>query len=239
MKAIIMAAGRGTRISRHLGSLPKCCLSVGRETIIERTIRSMLNYGVSDISVVLGYGADQVRNAIKSYPVKQYLNPFFDVTNSIASLWFARAELATQEDIVLMNADLFFEPILIEQVKKSALSPVLFADPRRKEEADYKLEYSGNVLAKYGKDLSLRETTGEYVGIAKIGSQFLSPFQARLEALIAQQRHSLWWEDVLYTLCSDNTTVSVEEVTECFWAEVDYVEDYERIQAYINKSKGS
>jgi len=239
MKVIIMAAGRGTRISRHLGPLPKCCLKVGQETVIERTIRLLTTLGMTNISIVVGYGADYVRDVLRKYKVKEFVNPFFDVTNSIASLWFARSELFAEEEIVLMNGDLFFEPSLLEQVMRSGLPAVLFADPNRIVEADYRLGYSKGILERYGKGLTVQQTTGEYIGIAKIAPTFLNTFRERLDTLIGQQKHALWWEDILFTLSSDKVPVYVEEVTNTFWAEVDYVEDYERIKAYISNIEGS
>ncbi len=229
-----MAAGVGTRISRHLGSRPKCCVQVGPEVIIQRTVRILRTFGIKNVSIVLGYEADQVRKALDGFEVRFYVNPFFDITNSIVSLWFAREELTRNEDTLLMNGDLFFEPALIERVIESRYDRVLFADPRRKVEADYRLNYAHNILKMYGKELSVEETKGEYIGIAKITTPFLSTFGGHLQELVNQQGHSLWWEDVLYDLCSKGTNIYVDEVDSCFWAEVDYVEDFERIQAFLN-----
>ena len=232
-----MAAGVGTRISRHLGNKPKCCVQVGPEMIIQRTVRILRTFGIKNVSVVLGYEADQVRKALNGFGVRFYVNPFFDITNSIVSLWLAREELTHNEDTLLMNGDLFFEPALIERVIESPYDRVLFADPRRKVEADYRLTYAHNILKTYGKELPVEETTGEYIGIAKISSPFLSAFDEHLRELVNKQAHSLWWEDVLYDLCSKGMNIYVGEIDSCFWAEVDYIEDFERIQAFLNSQK--
>lgn len=228
-----MAAGVGTRISRHLGNKPKCCLQVGPEVIIQRTVRILSTVGVKNISIVVGFEADQVRRALDGFDVRFYVNPFFEITNSIVSLWFAKEELTHKEDTLIMNGDLFFEPALIERVLESRYDRVLFADPRRKVEADYRLDYANNVLKAYGKDLPAEKTKGEYIGIAKITSAFIPTFSQHLEQLVNQQAHSLWWEDVLYNLSSKAMDIYVDEINSSFWAEVDYVEDYERIQSFL------
>ena len=57
---------------------------------------------------MLGYRADYVKGILKSEDVKLFYNPFFDITNSITSLWFAREELG-QDDMLIMNGDVFLE----------------------------------------------------------------------------------------------------------------------------------
>ena len=57
----------------------------------------------------------------------------------------------------------------------------------------------------------------------------------RLEELIEAQRHDVWWENVLYSL-SDERPVYVQDVGDRFWAEVDFIEDYERILAHVRET---
>ncbi len=233
MKTIIMAAGVGTRISQRLGDTPKCCARIGDESLIQRTIRTLKKFGVHDISVIVGFKAARVRDDIEGLGVKTYENPFFDITNSIASLWFARQELQTDDDVIVMNGDLFFEEHLIPHVIKAPQERVVFADPKRTHEADYRLNYSEGILKGFGKELSVAKTTGEYVGIAKIRSPFLRTFREHLDFLIDQQRHGLWWEDVLFDLCARGEPIFVQEISDVFWAEIDYWEDYQRIQLFL------
>lgn len=233
MKAIIMAAGVGTRISRYLGEIPKCCVQIGDEPLICRTVRSLQRHGIQDISVGVGYRAPRVRADVATLNVKTYENPFFDVTNSIASLWFARNELETDDDVIILNGDLFFEDHLVPQVIKAPQDRVVFADPKRIHEADYRLNYSEGIVKDFGKALPPSKTTGEYVGIAKIGNSFLKTFRKHLEFLIGQQRHGLWWEDVLFDLSARGDPIFVQEIADVFWAEIDYWEDYQRIQFFL------
>ncbi|HSA59852.1 MAG TPA: phosphocholine cytidylyltransferase family protein [bacterium] len=235
MKTIIMAAGVGTRISQRLGDTPKCCARIGDESLIQRTVRTLKKSGVHDISVIVGFKAARVREDIESMGVKTYENPFFDVTNSIASLWFARRELQTDDDVIVMNGDLFFEEHLIPHVIKAPQERVVFADPKRTQEADYRLQYSGGIVREFGKTLPVARTTGEYVGIAKIGASFLDTFRNHLEFLIGQQRHGLWWENVLFDLSERGEPIFVQEIADVFWAEIDYWEDYQRIMEFLNR----
>jgi choline kinase len=237
MKVIIMAAGVGTRLKKKFGNVPKCCTDVGGESLIQRTLRLLQTHGLHDVTIITGYQSGLVRSQINPrFKVRYYLNPFFNVTNSVASLWFARKELDGSDDVMLMNADMFFEPTLLDQVMAVNDPAVMFADPRRREEADYKFKYIDGMLKAYGKDLPLSETTGEYIGIAKIHRGFVPDFRTRVDQLIGFQQHGLWWEDALYKMCGDGFAIQVREISDCFWAEVDYIEDYERITAFLAAS---
>lgn len=164
--------------------------------------------------------------------VSFYYNPFFDVTNSIASAWFARGFLG-EDDVLLMNGDVFMEERLLEEILcQQCDGPVLFSDETRKEEADYKFYYENGRLIKYGKELTGDDVTGEYIGVARLGKGFLPQFSDRLDQMIASQQHGVWWENVLYSL-SDQRFIEIRDIGGRFWAEVDYIEDYERISEFV------
>lgn len=228
MKVLLLAAGRGTRISRYLSGNPKCTVDIGGRKLIQYTVEMLRKKGITDIAMVLGYNAQAIRDVLAAYPVRYYYNPFFDVTNSIASAWFARDFLAEADDTLIMNADVYLEEELLDRILASHGSPVMFADGTRKEEADYKFKYTGGLLEKYGKDLRGDDISGEYIGIGRFSRDFMPEFLAVLDGMIATQQHSVWWENILYSMVGKRP-VYVEEVDGLFWAEVDYVEDYQRI----------
>jgi len=226
-----MAAGKGTRISRHIGGKPKCTLNIGGGlTLIEDTVKKLRGGGISEIALVVGYQADVIRNLLVDKQVTFFYNPFFDVTNSIASAWFAM-DFISDDDILILNGDVYFEEAVLDLILATTLNPVLFSDETRKEEADYKLYYENGQLLKYGKELQGDDITGEYIGIARINSNLLTLFRERLRELINAQKHDCWWEDVLYSL-SEDMLVRVKDIGGLFWGEVDYIEDYNRIMEH-------
>lgn len=226
MKALLMAAGKGTRISRYIEGKPKCTVNIGGISLIEYTIKQLISHGITEIGMVLGYKSEVIKELLKDYDITYFNNYFYDVTNSIASAWFAKDFLSG--DMLMMNADVYLEPELFEEVLKDKNSPVLFSDSSRKEEADYKFYYEGNELIKFGKELSGEDISGEYIGAAKIEAAFVEKYIERLTELIADGNHGMWWEDVLYSFVTDRA-VYVKDIKGKFWAEVDYIEDYERI----------
>lgn len=231
MKCLILAAGRGTRISRYLGGAPKCTVDIGGVPLIRRTVQALRREGVKEIALCVGYQQESIRQALEGLDVEYFFNPFYDVTNSIASCWFAR-DFLQGDDLMIMNGDVFLEDALLSRIMAESRSPVMFADPSRKEEADYKFFYPEGLLVKYGKELSGDDITGEYVGVAKFHRDEMPAFVSHLEEMIAHSRHSVWWENVLYENL-DRCPVHIVNTDGLFWAEVDYVEDYERILAFV------
>lgn len=233
MKCLILAAGRGTRISRYLGGAPKCTVDIGGVPLIRRTVQALRREGVQDIALCVGYQHEDIRRALEGLHVQYFFNPFYDVTNSIASCWFAR-EFLQGDDLMIMNGDVFLEDALLSRIMAEEKSPVMFADPSRREEADYKFYYPSGLLEKFGKELTGEDITGEYVGVAKFRREEMPGFVGHLEEMIAKSRHSVWWENVLYEHLAERP-VHVVDTNGLFWAEVDYVEDYERILAFVGK----
>lgn len=228
MKAIILAAGMGTRISRFIEERPKCMVDIGGTTLIEYTVDLLRKHGVDQIVVAVGYKAECIMNTLKDKNVEFAYNPFYDVTNGIASMWFAREYLDDSEDTIVMSGDVYLEPDIVETLIALDKNPVLLADSSRIIEADYRYYYENDILIKYGKDLSVAETTGECLGVAKLGAGFVGRYKEHMLEMINAQCHSVWWENVLYDL-SAKENIYVHDVAGSFWAEVDFVEDYNRI----------
>jgi choline kinase len=233
MKFLIMAAGRGTRISRHIQDKPKCCIEFEGEALIKRTIRVLKNLNLGEVGIVLGYKSDEVLKIIDDLNIKAFYNPFFDVTNSIASLWFAREFISTKEDLVILNGDLYLETNLVEHLMEAKKFPVLLSDSSRIEEADYRFVWQGDILERFGKEIPNHETTGEYVGIGRIGEENISSFVARMHEMINSQQSGKWWEDVLFSFVGPEMNIFIKDIKGAFWAELDYIEDFHRVESYL------
>lgn len=232
MKAILMAAGMGTRISQKTNQ-PKSLLKVGNTSIIRHTVE-MLQKDNIDVTIILGFKSDLIINELSGLNVKFYINPFFRVTNSIASLWFAIDELKSNEDIIFANADVYWEEDILDLLKSSEKEVIVLGDKSRTKVGDYFFKCKNNRIIAYGKDLDLNDRTCEYVGIAKISKEFIPEFIENLDYLIKEEEYNLWWENILYSL-SDKKDIIVEDVDGKFWGEVDTIEDYDRIINYINE----
>lgn len=230
MRALILAAGKGTRISRYLSGKPKCTVDIGKIKLIRYTVELLKKLNIKNIGIVLGYGADEIKNELIDENIEYFYNPFYEITNSLASSWFAK-DFIEKEDLLIMNADVFLEERLLKSIIDEEKSPILFADETRKEEADYKLYYKNGILIDYGKELQKERITGEYIGVAKIKAENIEYFKQKMDMMLREKKYDLWWENILYE-SKEKVDIFVKKIDDLFWAEVDYIEDYERILKY-------
>lgn len=231
MKAILMAAGMGTRISSQTNK-PKSLLPLGNESLLMHTVKMLLENEIK-VCIILGYKGDCIREELKGLEVTFYENPFYKVTNSIASLWFAKDELDGKEDILLGNADVFYPQEMLDLLKTSDHNSMLLADNTRITVGDYffKCDEKQNLID-YGKELKVKDRTCEYVGLAKIKKVFIPTFKQQMESLVKAGEYNFWWENTLYSMIDDEK-IYVKDVEGIFWGEVDTKEDYRRILDYV------
>lgn len=236
MKAILLAAGRGTRISRMVKEIPKSTLPVKGVPLIQLTVDMLQRTGIETV-VCVGYQQRMIREALRDYDVTYYVNPFYDVTNSIASLWFAKEEL--EGDCLVINADVFFSDTILEMIVEDPHQVVMLVDKSRRKTGDYFFSTTDNgCIKKYGKELPLQYRSCEYVGVSKITEMFMPHFTKRMDELINASKHNLWWEDTLYSFTKENEhQIYTRDVDGLFWSEIDYFDDYERILNYFASQK--
>jgi choline kinase len=115
MKAIILAAGLGTRIGKLTESIPKCLIPFGNSTILESSIKKLQSIGLDDILVVAGYKANLIKKVYKNI----IINEHYDTTQPPYSLRLALETIETSCDLLILDGDLIFEEKLIKDLIKN------------------------------------------------------------------------------------------------------------------------
>ena len=69
--------------------------------------------------------------------------------------------------------------------------------------------------------------------IGKIDNNFIFKFMHMMDEMINSQQSSKWWEDVLYSFIGTGTDIYVKDISGTFWAEIDYIEDFKRVEKYL------
>ena len=129
MQAVILAAGRGTRLQPLTNDKPKCLIDVGNMTIIEHQIGALRRCGIKDILIVTGHYSDKIKETLGKRARYTY-NPRFDQTNSLYSLWLIKNKI--NDDFILLNADVFFHTAILERLINSQYPDVLAVDSKKK-----------------------------------------------------------------------------------------------------------
>ena len=102
-RAIIMAAGKGTRMRPITNTIPKPLVKVNGKRMIDTVIEALHEQGIHEIYVVVGYLKEKFAELKADYPeINIVENPYFDVANNISSLYVVRDHL---EEVIILDGD--------------------------------------------------------------------------------------------------------------------------------------
>ena len=124
MQALMLAAGKGSRLGRYTKDNTKCMLEVNGKTLLERCIDALKEANINKLVLVLGYKKDNVINYIKDkgldkkIEIEYVFNEDYDITNNIYSLFLAK-DIFKREDTILLESDLIYEPSIIKELIES------------------------------------------------------------------------------------------------------------------------
>jgi choline kinase len=232
MKAIILSAGHGRRLLPMTAEIPKCLLDIHGRAVVEWQIDHLIENGINDISVVVGYGADRVEALLKNrYSQKQVrtiYNPFFDVTDNLATVWMARSEMTG--DFVLLNGDTLFEPAIVQCLLDSPVKPITLARDQklRYDSDDMKVCLDGNRLLRVGKDLESGGVDGESIGMLLFREQGGRLFKQAVEhAMRSPEALKQWYLSIIDLLASQGHVWS-QSIHGLQWGELDYPVDLDQ-----------
>ena len=229
-----MAAGKGSRISKNIGDVPKSTLpTLDGTPIIRRSVKMMLDLGLEPVLCV-GYRSDLIKQALEGLPVRYYENPFYAVTNNVASLWFSGAEMDGSQDILLLSGDLYYPKDFLEHAMQAKGPLTVFGDSSRLLDGDFYMHFDADgYLDEYGPRLPPEKRQYEYMGFSVIRSDFIDRFAKRVEEYVKNGRYDTYFEDIVFSFCRPGgEKLKVVDVAGTFWREFDFYEDYQIILDY-------
>lgn len=227
MRAVVLAAGRGARLSDMTGDRPKCLARVGDRTLLDRQIGSLRRCGIHRIAVVTGHQAADVRRACDA-SVDIVVNARYDSTNSLYSLWLARDLL--MDGFLVLNCDvLFHDQLLWDLLTARDEDALLMAAPRgqRYSDEEMKIRMRAGCVADIAKTLAPEDTDGENVGIAKFGASGAAELVRELSRALAHGGRRDWLPRA-FAGFARRRPLHVVETRGFPWIEIDSPEDYWR-----------
>lgn len=232
MKAIIMAAGMGRRMNGC--PVPKSTLDVNGKSIIRNSVEMLLESGI-DVAVVIGYEGDQIKKDLEGLKVSFFRNPFYKITNSMASLWFATPFMECGEDTLLIDGDLYWErPMLNAILEPDDRDIVALGDDARGLNGDYVYHTVDGIIREHGKSLPPEKRNSECVGVMRVLGRSVCTVRDALDTLMKEERFDTFW---VQSICDfTGIPVHVKDVGRYFWGEVDCEEDYQRIQDHFKRT---
>ncbi len=235
MVAVIMAAGKGRRIAELANGLPKSFLTLGKKRIIDHQIEALSQIGVKKKIIVIGYKSELFEEEYNRKDFVLIKNPFYDRTNVLASIWFARDYI--REGFYFMHADTFFDSDILCDLQKEKGDIVLAVNKKKTIPEDMKVKFDGEKIVEINKEMACGEAFGEFTGLAKV-NKYLAPkiVQNICNRIEKQGRHDDFFELVIQDLIDQKIRVSNFDIGNRLSIEIDFPEDYEEAKLlYQNK----
>lgn len=247
MQAMILAAGMGRRLKELTSEQAKCMVKVNGVSIIERMLRQLEHCRFDRIVIVIGHEGEKLRDLIGTFglrtPVEYVVNPVYDVTNNIYSLYLAK-DCLVRDDTILLESDLIFEPQLLEQLLDDPYPNLALVAPFESwmDGTVVRMDEDSNItdfLTR--KDFKFADIRSYYktVNIYKFSREFSAthyvPF---LEAYSKALGNNAYYEQVLKViLLLEDHGLKALRLKGGFWYEIDDEQDLDIAESIFTDSQ--
>lgn len=239
MKAIILAAGRGSRMNEGTANKPKCLMQLCGQSLLDYGIKSLIKSGfdTSDIAIVTGYKKEMIQvNGVKYYHNANWAN-----TNMFVSLTMAREWLISHPCIVCY-ADICYSANAVKKLRDSSADLAItyftgyfdlwskrFQNPLDDLET-FKLD-NGELIEIGQKPNTKEEVQGQYMGLIKFTPESWSAAERIVKSPLPKPVEKLDMTTLLNSMLKNG--VKIEAIpTDDLWLECDNMNDivlYEKL----------
>ena len=226
MTYIILAAGKGNNLQPLTLKYAKTSYKLDEETtVLQRMVRSIRKAEKNaEIAVVVGYKAEEIRKELDGENIHFVVNPFYEVTNSISSLWFARDYL-DRENVAIVHGDVVFSDEIISSILTVPTDyPYVLADSSCVSPGSY------NIVAKNGQVLvmskKLEHFSARYCCLTKLDPVSARLLKEEVDNMINSNMYDQFFEDSLVQMIMfHGFQLFYKDISGQKWAEVDSVDD--------------
>ena len=240
MKAIILSAGQGKRLRPLTEATPKCLLPVrGEAPVLEVQLQALAECGVDEAIVYVGFGAEQVERFVAlrqpgGIRVRTVFNPFFAVSDNLATCWLAREHM--QGEFLILNGDTLFEPAVLRRLLASPMAPLTLTINEKQDYDDDDMKVSltrTSQLVAVGKDLDARIVDGESIGLMLFRSAGAEHFRKLIdEAIRGKDAIQRWYLSIVNEM-AQQSAVATLAITGLWWGELDSPEDLAELRTAL------
>ena len=244
MRALILAAGRGSRMRQLGDERPKCLVELAGRPLLERQVAALRSGGIGEVGVVRGYRAEML-----SFPGLSYFdNSRWAETNMVASL-AAAAEWLRSGPVIVSYADIFYRAALVRSLGGAQGDLVItydrawrtlwtqrFADPLADAET-FRTNDAGELLEIGGRTRDIDEIQGQYMGLLKFTPVAWRAVESLLDRLETTVRDRLDMTGLLRRLLAAGTARIRTVGTDGQWGEVDNPGDVALYEAMLARGE--
>lgn len=226
MTYIILVAGKGVKLHPLTSNTPKSLYRLdGNVNVLQRLVRQIRKNDINaEIVLVVGFMHEYLMKEMFSENVTFVHNPFFSVTSSMGSLWFARKFLQ-RENVVIINGDIVLSDELIQEViVKPTDFPFVLVDSSLSIEGKYFVQVQEDKVCVMSKQLMNYYAT--YCSITKLDAITSRFLLEETEKMINNGMYDCFYEDALVQMIfTNNFELYYKDIKEYAWTEIDKVDD--------------
>ena len=232
IKAIILAAGVGSRIRPLTDNCPKSLLKIGDHTILQMMVSHLQACGINDVIFVLGYLQDQIKDYVKAnFPdlnAQFVTNERYEQTNTGYSLMLTEP-FVKDCDFIKFDADVVFDQEILRKLIVSEAANCLCIDKDINldaEEIKVIVDEQNKVL-KASKEVAPQDAIGESIGIEKISKATGKLLLTELKLMMNDpENHQAYYEAAYERLIEKNVIFNTLDITGLKWTEIDTQADF-------------
>lgn len=231
--AVILAAGLGSRLKQYTTDMPKGFLIINEETLIDRSIRLLMNQGIDTIVIGTGYLDGFYENLKGRYAgLLTKRNDVFDQTSSFYTLYNMKEMI--HDDFLLLESDLLYERRALTHLLSEKTTDIILASGKTGSGDEVYIETDANgMLVNMSKNRNdLNSVQGELVGISKISLQTFHRLMERFESM-TEEIKKIDYETAL-TRLSQTFPIKVDVIPDLAWTEIDTEDHLNRAQTLIS-----
>ncbi|SHJ14913.1 CTP:phosphocholine cytidylyltransferase [Clostridium amylolyticum] len=225
MRAIIMAAGMGTRLRPLTDNCPKSLVKVAGQPIMERQIEFLREKGIEDIIIVTGYMADKFQYLKEKYGVNLIYNDKYNVYNNIYTMYLVRDYL---KNSYVTEADVYMTKNFF---KNDLEYSTYFSGIKEDFKSEWKFHFDKKERI---NDIEVGDGT-DYImcGISYWTEKDGKIIKKALEDAVQNENfNKLYWDDVV-NKCLKEAEVYITKIDSNDWFEIDSVKDLLKAEEYL------
>lgn len=229
--AVILAAGMGTRLKGHTQEKPKGFLEIDGDSLIERSIKHLLDHGINRIVIGTGYFHKHFDDLKSKFPqITTLRNVDYSTTGSMYTLYVVRDLI--KEPFLLLESDLLYDPAALNHLLSDKRSDIILASGKTNSGDEVYIQHSpAGLLQNMSKDRSkVKHIDGELVGISKISPALLTKMVNFAGDHFAKGRMLMNYEDALVGASAEHD-IFIKVVDDLAWCEID---DESHLQRALN-----
>lgn len=240
MRAIIIAAGKGTRLYPLTKNTPKSLLEVGEGlTLLETQLHSLHENGIRDISIIVGYKAEQIEAKIQKYRddfnITTVFNPFYDCSNNLLSVWMARHLM--DEPFFTINGDDLFTPVVVESLLKSKQNITMVIDQKAHyDEDDMKVVHRDGQVLEVSKQIPVARANGESIGMILFQGAGPKIYRTLLDEMVRDpENRNVFYLKAIQEVINRGYPVHYSLCEEGDWGELDFHPDLLMLRQFVSQ----